>query len=547
MAWVLSMAFIHECQAQNKSVIKFGNSGPNTVLTGVDSITTAFFAYQEADGVDGQDIIPATTWTKLSINTEIFNPLGITLNNDTLTVPPGIYIWQEERPFSSFGSKTILALNDGTQRTVGSNSIAGLMIMTVRIDLSDTTKLWTEAYSELGESSHQFGPSGDGFPETYAYIQITRVGDAEQITGNIAQDIVSFAVDQAVTYYGVGNDNLGEPAAADGSIVVGKTAGSDTAQTDPKFRYLQGKMGVNFEGTLPGTLSLGQYQANEAGPSIVLEDKDTLNSSPFIQFRRDFIDGFTVTQSWPKEHFKIQGMSESNTGPYINFQMRVMQEGIGTFFNPNSFDITTTDATQAIFTRWGIDKDGEIKYWRPLVEASDSAVYLVREGDGKIRGRMAEKYAVLQHVETGSADGGNYNTPETWQSRKINTKQLDEIGITIVNDTAFTLPSGTYEIDYSTQFVTTVAGAFATSQLYDHTGSQTLHRGQLVISEDQFGGLGFIVMQESTVIEIDSTSTISLQQACNAAGTQFGDSQSLSGIWSDGNNVYATIKIKKVR
>ena len=117
--------------------------------------------------------------------------------------------------------------------------------MTVRIDLTDTTKLWTEAYSEFGENNHQFGPLGDGFPETYAYIQITRVGDAEVLPANFAQDIVSFAVDQAVSYYGVGNDRLGQAAAADGAVVIGKAAGSDTAQTVSDFRYTAGELGIN--------------------------------------------------------------------------------------------------------------------------------------------------------------------------------------------------------------------------------------------------------------------------------------------------------------
>lgn len=491
LAWVLTLAFLHECQAQNKSIIKFGNSGPNTIVTGVDSLTVAMFTYQENDGVSGQDDIFFNEWHYLSFNTTIHNEVGIIIQGDTaLLVPPGQWVFQDLRPYSGLGDRIGLRWRDlDNNITLGAGSSLGASFQTWAYgSFTDTTLVQMQAFGTYTQTNFQFGLSGDGEPEVYGFAQVMRVGDAEILTGNIAQDILSFAVEQATSFYGVGNDNLGEPAAADGAIVVGKTAGSDTAQTVSDFRYVDGEMGINI--AVPdATWHVRNNPADGTfiSPKIYFERGDTIANGPILNFRRQLIQGGTKAKQFPKTTMTINAEGDSEFfGVVSDFTIEVEHWGVGLFQNPVDMQIFTTDMDQVKAFRWGIDTTGAVVYADPVNADTTDTGYglgppfyankghdvLVRDiATGRIQKRGIGKKLVLAYYvpDTLGFPGFAVDTG-AWINRPLNSLYFDQIGTIVRNASDFELKPGKYEIEYYFPESTRPAGSFQ-NRLWNVTDS----------------------------------------------------------------------------
>lgn len=169
-------------------------------------------------------------------------------------------------------------------------------------------------------------------------------------------------------------------------------------------------------------------------------------------------------------------------------------------------------------------------------------------GSGAVSGQDSIKVAILQHQESNDVTAGLTDTTR-WVSRKINTEVTDQIGVSIVGDTSFTLPSGSYLINYMTQLrmLPSTGSYSAVTRIYNLSTSTEVVKGEAMthnISMPQnLSGSGFV--------SIGSTATFSIQHWIEFENPAIGSPEAYQGQRSNfadtGNEIYATITIIKLQ
>jgi len=141
-------------------------------------------------------------------------------------------------------------------------------------------------------------------------------------------------------------------------------------------------------------------------------------------------------------------------------------------------------------------------------------------------------YAKLTDVKTSGTAGG---TPAAlvWNTRDLNTKVVDGIGITLASN-QFTLPAGTYKIDAT---CTAVGGGISRSKLYSITAAADVLVGETTYSNNNSANIqartdGYFTITASTVFEMRhyvGVNTGTLGVASNIAG--YSETYSAVRLW----------------
>lgn len=162
-------------------------------------------------------------------------------------------------------------------------------------------------------------------------------------------------------------------------------------------------------------------------------------------------------------------------------------------------------------------------------------------------GSAVVQVAVLQHQESNDVTAGLTDTTR-WVSRTINTEVTDQIGVSIVGDTSFTLPAGSYLINYSSQLriLPSVAGYSAITRIYNLTTSTEVIKGEAITSNTSIPqnlmGTGYVSISSETVFSIQHWIE---HEFTSGSPSQYQGHR--SNFADTGNEIYATVTIIKLQ
>lgn len=156
------------------------------------------------------------------------------------------------------------------------------------------------------------------------------------------------------------------------------------------------------------------------------------------------------------------------------------------------------------------------------------------------------KVTILQHQESDNTSATIITKFDQWDARTINTEVIDQIGVTIVGDTAFTLPSGTYLIDYSTSFFADLNNFYhIQTRIYNQTAASEVGRGESWTQANtaalsaNLSGHGFVSLGSAATLTIQHW----LGPSANINSAREG--YRTSGI-NAGTEIFATVTITKL-
>lgn len=146
------------------------------------------------------------------------------------------------------------------------------------------------------------------------------------------------------------------------------------------------------------------------------------------------------------------------------------------------------------------------------------------------------KYALFRDEKAAGTDGGTF-TQGAWRTRDLNTKVVDEIGVTIASN-QFTIPAGTYRIRAEAPALAVSAHKAKLQNITD--GSTTLQG----TSEYSFDGNASTSRSVITGhFTITGTKTFEIQHQCSVTGStySFGASTNFAV-----NEIFTTVELWKI-
>lgn len=181
----------------------------------------------------------------------------------------------------------------------------------------------------------------------------------------------------------------------------------------------------------------------------------------------------------------------------------------------NVFYALTTGDDDANYAQLLLQRDGSHMYfrgnagvtpsgWRDVIhsgmaEGRPNGSFPYRGPDGVVawNGRLGP-HVVLEEQQASGTAGGTFTSGAN-QTRTLNTEAYDVYGICALNTNQFTLPAGTYAIEFDAP-----AGAVGAHQafLWDVTNSATVFRGSSAAASTPSCGFGVVTIAEETTFEI---------------------------------------------
>lgn len=195
-------------------------------------------------------------------------------------------------------------------------------------------------------------------------------------------------------------------------------------------------------------------------------------------------------------------------------------------------DLTVTQATALLNAMVGDSGAGGARGLVPAQAAGDAVArkYLGAAGTWT-QPTFGAPDIILEDQKTSGTDGGTF-TSGADRTRVLNTEVRDVLNICSLASNQFTLPAGTYYVEWSAP-----AGACNQHQsmLYDVTGAATLKRGQSQFANNsQSDGCHVVTISGANIFEI--------RHRCNA--TSFTNGFGVAGNF--GTEIYASVKIWKI-
>lgn len=160
------------------------------------------------------------------------------------------------------------------------------------------------------------------------------------------------------------------------------------------------------------------------------------------------------------------------------------------------------------------------------------------DGTLLIDGReVVGKYTLIRDEKSSTTNGGTF-TSGAWRTRDLNTKPVDEIGVTLSSN-QFTLPAGTYDIvaRAPAYFINTHK-----ARLRNITDGTTVDEGTSEKSNDDST---FSETSQESVIRtrftINESKTFEIQHQCQTTGSTNGFG--IATTFSTDNEIYTTVEI----
>ena len=197
----------------------------------------------------------------------------------------------------------------------------------------------------------------------------------------------------------------------------------------------------------------------------------------------------------------------------------------------------------------GLTVEGPVNFTALPVETPDSALVISSAGSVTKKALWADslQIAILQHQETDNTSATDITKFDQWDARTINTEVVDQIGVTIVGDTAFTLPAGNYLIDYSTNFYVNNSNSFQIqTRLYDETNTTEVGRGESWVQS--LISIFSLSLHGSCFVSIDGDTSYTLQHWLGPTANITSAKEGYRTVSiSAGTEVFATVKIIRLK
>lgn len=172
------------------------------------------------------------------------------------------------------------------------------------------------------------------------------------------------------------------------------------------------------------------------------------------------------------------------------------------------------------------------------------------------KGNTKSTYALLRDEKAASTQGGTF-TAGDWRTRDLNTKVIDEIGITLSSN-QFTLPAGSYEVFARAPAlfvrehkIRAYAPAYRVqrhqARLHNVTDNEALILGPTALTPSD--GASTSSNQIAEVVgqfELDESKVVELQHWAQTTSATNGFGIGTEGLLADDGEVYSTVELRKV-